>query len=102
MTHDRTTALLTAALKLAEAGVPVLPLRAGKLPLGNCRACAGSACGDRPHMKAAGTCQCPAPCHGWAAATTDTRVLTSPTWAPGWRQAAAIAYHPGGADLTVV
>lgn len=93
---------LRTALQLAEAGIPVLPLRAGKLPFGNCRACAGSACGDRPNMLAAGPCQCPAPCHAWAAATTDTRVLTSPAWAAAWRQAAAVAYHPGGAGLTVV
>jgi hypothetical protein len=28
--------------------------------------------------------------------------LTSPSWAPAWREAAAVAYHPGGARLTVV
>ncbi|WP_037612336.1 bifunctional DNA primase/polymerase [Streptomyces albus] len=93
---------LNTALELAKAGVPVLPLRAGKLPFGNCRACAGSACGDRPNMLAAGPCQCPAPCHGWAAATTDPRVLTSSPWAAAWRQAAAVAYHPAGTGLTVV
>ncbi|OEJ53507.1 bifunctional DNA primase/polymerase [Streptomyces agglomeratus] len=93
---------LRTALALATAGVPVLPLRAGKVPFGNCRTCAGGACGGRPHMKSAGTCQCPAMCHGWAAATTDTRVITSATWAPAWRQAASVAYHPGGAALTVV
>ncbi|MBT2402830.1 MULTISPECIES: bifunctional DNA primase/polymerase [unclassified Streptomyces] len=93
---------LRTALWLAEIGLPVLPLREGKLPVGNCPACSGSACGDRPHMKAAGPCQCPAPCHGWAAATTDRGVLTSPAWATAWRQAGAIAYHPGGARLTVV
>ncbi|WP_031028380.1 bifunctional DNA primase/polymerase [Streptomyces albus] len=93
---------LNTALELAEAGVPVLPLRAGKLPFGNCRACAGSACGDRPNMLAAGPCQCPKPCHGWAAATTDPRTLASPAWAAAWRQAAAVAYHPAGTLLTVV
>ncbi|MET9510067.1 bifunctional DNA primase/polymerase [Streptomyces flavidovirens] len=93
---------LRTALTLAPAGVPVLPLRAGKLPFGNCRACADGACGGRPHMKSAGTCQCPAVCHGWAAATTDTRVITSAAWAPAWRQAVSVAYHPGGAGLTVV
>ncbi|MFJ1913192.1 bifunctional DNA primase/polymerase [Streptomyces sp. NPDC088147] len=93
---------LRTALNLATAGVPVLPLRAGKLPFGNCPACTGSACGDRPHMKRAGTCACPAPCHGWAAATADTAVLTSLPWAGAWREARAVAYHPGGAGLTVV
>ncbi|MER6782712.1 MULTISPECIES: bifunctional DNA primase/polymerase [unclassified Streptomyces] len=93
---------LRTALWIAGIGLPVLPLREGKLPFGNCRACTGSVCGDRPHMKAAGPCQCPAPCHGWAAASTDLAVLTSAAWSTAWRQAAAIAYHPGGADLTVV
>ncbi|MFF4228014.1 bifunctional DNA primase/polymerase [Streptomyces sp. NPDC001820] len=93
---------LRIALELATAGVPVLPLREGKVPFGNCRACADVACGGRPHMKSAGTCQCPAVCHGWAAATTDTRVITSPAWALAWRQAVSVAYHPGGAGLTVV
>ncbi|MFG2529252.1 DNA primase [Streptomyces sp. NPDC048516] len=90
------------ALALAAVNVPVLPLREGKLPFGNCRACTKSACGDRPNMKAAGPCQCPRPCHAWAAASTDPRVLTSPTWASAWREATAVAYHPGGAGLTVV
>ncbi|MFI6726786.1 bifunctional DNA primase/polymerase [Streptomyces atratus] len=90
------------ALDLAAAGVPVLPLRAGKLPFGNCSSCTGSACGDRPNMKAAGPCQCPRPCHGWAAAATDPAVLRSSAWAEAWRQAHAVAYHPGGAGLTVV
>ncbi|MDJ0463640.1 bifunctional DNA primase/polymerase [Streptomyces sp. H27-C3] len=94
--------LLWTAMDLAAAGVPVLPLREGKVPFGNCRTCAGGACGGRPHMKAAGPCQCPAVCHGWAAATTNTSVLTSPLWAPVWREAKAVAYHPGGAGLTVV
>lgn len=93
---------LNAALALAAAGVPVLPLRAGKVPFGNCRKCKGNACGGRPNMKAAGPCRCPAPCHAWAAATTDPHVLTSPVWAPVWREAVAVAYHPGGAGLTVV
>ncbi|MEU5302748.1 DNA primase [Streptomyces noursei] len=89
------------ALALAATGVPVLPLR-GKRPFGNCAACSGSACGDRPHMKAAGPCRCPRPCHAWAAATTDPTVLTSDAWAPAWRAAGALAYHPGGAGVTVV
>lgn len=93
---------LTTALTLATRGIPPLPLRAGKLPFGNCPTCAGSACGDRPHMKAAGPCHCPRPCHAWAAATTEPAVLASPAWASAWREAAAVAYHPGGAGLTVV
>ncbi|MFK0104766.1 bifunctional DNA primase/polymerase [Streptomyces sp. NPDC091217] len=93
---------LRIALHLAAAGVPVLPLRAGKVPFGNCRTCKDGACGGRPNMKAAGPCRCPAPCHAWAAATTDPHVLTSPVWAPVWREAVAVAYHPGGAGLTVV
>ncbi|MEU5545017.1 bifunctional DNA primase/polymerase [Streptomyces sioyaensis] len=93
---------LRTALTLACASVPVLPLRHGKRPFGNCPACSGSACGDRPHMKAAGPCRCPRPCHGWAAATTDPAVLTSPAWARAWRQAVAVAYHPAGAGLTVL
>ncbi|MEW1633272.1 bifunctional DNA primase/polymerase [Streptomyces sp. NPDC093801] len=97
-----TPAPLQTALRLAGLGLPVLPLRQDKTPVGNCPACAGSACGDRPHMKAAGPCQCPAPCHGWAAATTDPAVLTSPAWARAWQRAGGVAYHPGGAGLTVV
>ncbi|MCX4801812.1 bifunctional DNA primase/polymerase [Streptomyces sp. NBC_01214] len=93
---------LRTALQLAELGLPAMPLREGKKPFGNCRSCKDSACGDRPHMLAAGPCECPAPCHGWAAATTDPHILTSPAWARAWRQAAAVAYHPGGAALTVV
>ncbi|MET9899804.1 bifunctional DNA primase/polymerase [Streptomyces sp. NPDC006446] len=93
---------LRVALALAASGVPVLPLRAGKVPFGNCRTCKDNACGRRPNMKAAGPCRCPAPCHAWAAATTDPHVLTSPVWAPVWREAVAVAYHPGGAGLTVV
>ncbi|MFF5945942.1 bifunctional DNA primase/polymerase, partial [Streptomyces althioticus] len=75
-----------------------------KLPFGNCRNCAGvpSRCGGRPNMKIPGPCTCPAPCHGWAAATTDPTVLRSLEWARAWGEAAAVAYHPGGAGLTVV
>ncbi|MGK5627303.1 bifunctional DNA primase/polymerase [Streptomyces sp. URMC 123] len=112
MTSDRTTTrppatnpgedLLRTAVELAEAGVPVLPLREGKLPVGNCPSCSGNTCGGRPHMKGAGACRCPAPCHGWAAATADTDVVTSPAWAPAWREARTVAYHPAGAGLTVV
>jgi hypothetical protein len=53
-------------------------------------------------MKTPGPCTCPNPCHGWAAATTDPDVINSPTWARAWREAEAVAYHPGGAGLTVV
>ncbi|MET8297891.1 bifunctional DNA primase/polymerase [Streptomyces sp. NPDC005180] len=97
-----TTGHLRTALQLAESGLPVMPLRRGKLPVGNCPDCAGSACGDRPNMAAAGPCQCPAPCHAWAAATTNPNVLTSPAWARAWQYAGGVAYHPGGAGLTVV
>ncbi|MCM2391318.1 bifunctional DNA primase/polymerase [Streptomyces albipurpureus] len=101
MTHDRTTALLSAALNLAQHGVPVLPLRA-KRPPANCRSCRDMVCGGRPNMLRPGPCGCPLPCHAWAAATTDTRVLTSAQWAADWRHADGIAYHPGGTELTVV
>ena len=94
--------LLDTALMLAANGVPPLPLRAGKVPFGNCRTCAKNACGGRPNMKTPGPCTCPAPCHAWAAATTDPHVLNSPRWATAWRRAEAVAYHPGGAGLTVV
>ncbi|MDX2932585.1 bifunctional DNA primase/polymerase [Streptomyces ipomoeae] len=94
--------VLDTALMLAAHGIPPLPLRAGKVPFGNCRTCTGNACGGRPNMKSAGPCTCPAPCHGWAAATTDPDVITSPRWAGAWRDAAAVAYHPGGAGVTVV
>ncbi|MFB6773322.1 bifunctional DNA primase/polymerase [Streptomyces sp. NPDC056337] len=90
------------ALSLAASGVPVLPLRRGKVPFGNCTACADNACGGRPNMKTPGPCRCPAPCHAWAAATTDPAVIVSPPWAAAWRQAVCVAYHPGGAGLTVV
>ncbi|WP_335981336.1 bifunctional DNA primase/polymerase [Streptomyces sp. CA2R106] len=102
MPYPDPAALLSAALGLAGVGVPVLPLRKGKVPVGNCRACARNACGGRPNMKTPGPCTCPHPCHGWAAATTDPAVIGSPAWRPAWRHAAAVAYHPGGAGLTVV
>ncbi|NEB79393.1 bifunctional DNA primase/polymerase [Streptomyces sp. SID14478] len=93
---------LRTALQIAEQGLPVLPLRRGKVPFANCPACLYSSCGGRPHMRTPGPCTCPAPCHGWAAATTDTSVITSPAWANAWESAGAVAYHPGGAGLTVV
>ncbi|MER5399251.1 bifunctional DNA primase/polymerase [Streptomyces sp. NPDC002599] len=93
---------LPAALSLAATGVPVLPLRAGKVPFGNCPDCAKNVCGGRPNMKTPGPCTCPHLCHGWAAATTDPGIINSPTWERAWREAAAVAYHPGGAGLTVV
>lgn len=93
---------LPTALSLAASGVPVLPLRAGKVPFGNCRRCADNACGGRPNMKTPGSCTCLHPCHAWAAATTDPDAINSPTWRRAWREAAAVAYHPGGAGLTVV
>ncbi|MCO8301302.1 bifunctional DNA primase/polymerase [Streptomyces sp. RKCA744] len=99
--HPARTHLQT-ALELAQVGMPALPLRKGKVPFGNCRTCAGIACGGRPNMKTPGPCQCPGVCHAWAAATTDPTVITSPAWTTAWRQAVAVAYHPGGAGLTVV
>jgi hypothetical protein len=93
---------LRTALDLAASQIPVLPLRAGKIPFGNCRRCQGNACGGRPNMKNSGPCNCPGPCHGWAAATTDPQVLTSGPWRRAWLRAEAVAYHPGGAGLTVV
>ncbi|MBW5485270.1 bifunctional DNA primase/polymerase [Streptomyces bambusae] len=96
------TTHLDTALTLAAAGVPVLPLSRDKRPVANCTACHDHRCGDRPNMKTPGPCVCPYPCHGWAAATTDATVLTSTPWAGAWRQAHAVAYHPGGAGLTVV
>ncbi|MCE7081277.1 bifunctional DNA primase/polymerase [Streptomyces sp. ST2-7A] len=102
MTHDPRSALLPVALECATLGLPVLPLRRGKVPFGNCPLCADNACGGRPNMKAPGPCGCPHPCHAWAAATTDPAVLSSPAWVDVWAQAVAVAYHPGGADLTVV
>ncbi|MDX3181511.1 DNA primase [[Kitasatospora] papulosa] len=94
--------LLTTALDLAARTIPVLPLRAGKIPFGNCPACRDNTCGGRPNMKTPGPCHCPHPCHAWAAATTDPATLTGPAWAPAWKHAAAVAYHPGGIGLTVV
>ncbi|WP_406225124.1 DNA primase [Streptomyces anulatus] len=98
----REGAHLRTALQLANRSVPVLPLRAGKVPFGNCPACRDNTCGGRPNMKTPGPCDCPRPCHAWAAATTDRGVITGPAWAPVWQQAAAVAYHPGGVGLTVV
>ncbi|MFI1973712.1 bifunctional DNA primase/polymerase [Streptomyces wedmorensis] len=108
MTHglpirrDARTGHLNLALDLAAAGLPVLPLRAGKGPFGNCPACEKNACGGRPNMKTPGPCACPLPCHAWAAATTDPDVLSSAAWAASWRRAGGVAYHPGGAGVTVV
>ncbi|MFJ6515660.1 DNA primase [Streptomyces sp. NPDC091406] len=96
------SAHLSTALTLAARGVPAMPLRAGKVPFGNCPACRDNACGGRPNIKAPGPCDCPRPCHAWAAATTDPDTLTGPAWAPLWEQAAAVAWHPGGVGLTVV
>ncbi|MFD3569695.1 bifunctional DNA primase/polymerase [Streptomyces sp. NPDC058667] len=93
---------LDVALRLATDGLPVLPLRVGKGPFGNCRNCANNACGGRPNMKTPGPCACPWSCHAWAAATTDPAVITSPPWKSAWRYAGAVGYHPGGAGLTVV
>ncbi|MEU9446152.1 bifunctional DNA primase/polymerase [Streptomyces sp. NPDC048304] len=93
---------LRTALDLAASRIPVLPLRAGKVPFRNCRRCADNACGGRPNMKNPGPCACPGPCHAWAAATTDPDVITSGPWRRAWLQAEAVAYHPGGAGLTVV
>ncbi|MFC9478888.1 bifunctional DNA primase/polymerase [Streptomyces griseus] len=93
---------LTTALDLAARGVPVLPLRAGKVPFANCPACLYTSCGGRPNMKTPGPCTCPRPCHAWAAATTDPNVIAGSTWSTAWKQAAAVAYHPGGTRLTVV
>ncbi|MFJ5150673.1 bifunctional DNA primase/polymerase [Streptomyces sp. NPDC088353] len=90
------------ALSLAASGVPVLPLRRGKVPFGNCPACADNACGGRPNMRTPGPCRCPGVCHAWAAATTEPAVIVSPAWAAAWRRAVGVGYHPGGAGLTVV
>ncbi|MEU8824517.1 bifunctional DNA primase/polymerase [Streptomyces sp. NPDC048636] len=96
------TPLGRVALTLAATGLPVLPLRAGKAPFGNCHQCANNACGGRPNMKTAGPCRCPGVCHAWAAATTDPAAITSLAWAHAWRRAVCVAYHPGAAGLTVV
>ncbi|MBN0044142.1 bifunctional DNA primase/polymerase [Streptomyces actuosus] len=93
---------LHTALSLAASGVPVLPLRRGKVPFGNCTTCAGNSCGGRPNMKTPGPCHCPGVCHAWAAATTDPSLIASPPWVAAWRQAVCVGYHPGGAGLTVV
>jgi len=93
---------LQTALDLAASGLPPLPLRAGKVPFGNCRRCANNSCGGRPNMKAPGPCACPGVCHAWAAATTDPHVITSGPWRRAWLHAEAVAYHPGGAGLTAV
>ncbi|MFH8716682.1 DNA primase [Streptomyces zaomyceticus] len=100
--RDARTGHLAVALLLAAGGLPVLPLRAGKGPFGNCPTCTNNACGGRPNMKTPGPCACPLPCHAWAAATTDARVLTAAPWAAAWQHAEAVAYHPGGAGVTVV
>ncbi|MGW0980293.1 bifunctional DNA primase/polymerase [Streptomyces xiamenensis] len=102
MTPQTLSALHRVALDRAGHGLPVLPLRAGKLPLGNCDDCRENRCGGRPNMKTPGPCACPHPCHGWAAATIDPAVLTSSQWSRAWQQAEALAYHPGGAGVTVV
>ncbi|MEV4189940.1 bifunctional DNA primase/polymerase, partial [Streptomyces toxytricini] len=94
--------ILDTALPLAATGVPVLPLSADKRPFANCPACRANTCGGRPGMKTPGPCACPAPCHAWAAATTNPTVITSPHWRSAWNRAGAIAYHPGGAGVTVV
>ncbi|MFI0000745.1 DNA primase [Streptomyces globisporus] len=93
---------LHTALDLAARGVPAMPLRAGKVPFGNCPTCRDNACGGRPNMKTPGPCTCPRPCHAWAAATTNPAVIAGAAWTPAWKQAAAVAYHPGGTGLTVV
>ncbi|MFI9121048.1 DNA primase [Streptomyces bikiniensis] len=106
MTHPtpirRDGRLLATALYLAAGMMPVLPLRAGKVPFGNCPDCTDNACGGRPNMKTPGPCACPRPCHAWAAATADPAALTSPAWTRAWAQAETVAYHPGGAGVTVV
>ncbi|MGW1900402.1 bifunctional DNA primase/polymerase [Streptomyces hirsutus] len=93
---------LHTALSLAASGVPVLPLRRGKVPFGNCPACADNGCGGRPNMKTPGPCRCPGVCHAWAASTTDPALIVSPPWTAAWRRAVCVGYHPGGAGLTVV
>ncbi|MFD5784086.1 bifunctional DNA primase/polymerase [Streptomyces sp. NPDC126933] len=98
------TGQVATALELAALGVPVFPLR-GKRPLSLCPACEGNRCGGRPHMRSQGWCECPRPCHGWAAATTDQGVITSPAWRRAWLQADGVGWHPGGAftdGVTVV
>ncbi|MFD4174422.1 bifunctional DNA primase/polymerase [Streptomyces anulatus] len=98
----RVSGHLRTAVDLAAGGVPVLPLRVGKAPFGNCPGCRDNACGGRPNMKTPGPCDCPHPCHGWAAATVNLEVVNSPDWATAWRQAEAVAFCPGEAGVTVV
>lgn len=93
---------LNTALGLARHAVPVLPLRRGKVPFPNCETCHDNRCGGRPNMKVPGPCQCPRPCHAWAAGAIHENILTSPSWATAWRHAEAVAYVPGGCDITVV
>ncbi|MFB7395736.1 bifunctional DNA primase/polymerase [Streptomyces sp. NPDC056191] len=100
--RDTRTGHLDVALRLAAGGLPVLPLRAGKGPFGNCTTCADNACGGRPNMKTPGPCLCPRPCHAWAAATTAPNVLSSAPWAAAWARSGVVGYHPGGAGVTVV
>ncbi|MFJ7345768.1 bifunctional DNA primase/polymerase [Streptomyces sp. NPDC101110] len=104
MTHSDSPAgaHLRQALELVALGVPVLPLREGKVPFANCPECFENRCGGRPNMKSAGTCECPRPCHAWAAASTSVDLVTSAAWMAAWRRSAAVAYHPGGAGVTVV
>ncbi|MES9520105.1 bifunctional DNA primase/polymerase [Streptomyces capoamus] len=99
---SETPSTLHTALSLAAAGVPVLPLRRGKIPFGNCPACTGNTCGGRPNMKTPGPCHCPGVCHAWAAASTVPAVIASPLWLAAWHRAVCVGYHPGGAGLTVV
>lgn len=68
---------LQTALSLAISTAPVLPLRAGKTPFGNCPRCTDNACSGRPNMKNPGPCTCLAPCHAWAVAITDPNVISS-------------------------
>jgi hypothetical protein len=102
MEDRRMSEHLRTALDLAASQIPVMPLRVGKVPFANCRRCTDNACGGRPNMKTPGPCTCPGPCHAWAAATTDPDVITSGPWRRAWLRASAVAYHPGGAGLTVV
>lgn len=47
--RDHRAEHLRTALSLAARGIPVLPLRAGKRPFGNCAACAGNVRGPPAH-----------------------------------------------------